>query len=77
MIVRGEVFAYLGTAEENVNWPPHLHFQLIYDLQGRSGDYPGVCFREELSFQKKNCPDPITYFGGFQGLLNPKKRLKV
>ncbi len=23
-------------------WPPHLHFQLIYDMEMKKGDYPGV-----------------------------------
>ena len=49
MIMRGEVFADLGTPLENVGWPPHLHFQIIYDLEGQEGDYPGVCFKKDLA----------------------------
>lgn len=70
MISRGEVFAYLGTPEENVDWPPHLHFQLIYDLDGKQGDYPGVCFESEKKKQLKNCPNPIELFGGFNGVID-------
>jgi len=70
MIMRGEVFATLGTPLENVGWPPHLHFQLIYELEGHEGDYPGVCFKEDLAKYKKNCPDPIKFFGGFRDLIN-------
>jgi murein DD-endopeptidase MepM/ murein hydrolase activator NlpD len=69
MIIRGEVFAYLGSPEENVDWPPHLHFQLIYDLEGKKGDYPGVCFESEKKKLHKNCPDPIEFFGGFNDVI--------
>jgi len=70
MILRGEVFAYLGSPDENVDWPPHLHFQLIYDLEGKEGDYPGVCFESEKKKFLKNCPDPVDLFGGFNGIIN-------
>lgn len=70
MILRGEIFAHLGSPEENVDWPPHLHFQLIRDLEGKEGDYPGVCFENEREKYLKNCPDPIVFFGGFSTLLN-------
>ena len=55
---KGEVLATLGTPEVNVNYAPHLHFQLVLDLQGQRGDYPGVCRASELAFYKANCPDP-------------------
>ncbi|MEP2237204.1 MAG: peptidoglycan DD-metalloendopeptidase family protein [Maribacter sp.] len=54
----GEVFATLGTPDINVNYAPHLHFQIIKDLEGNEGDYPGVCSEVRLSFYKENCPDP-------------------
>ena len=57
-IALGAVFANLGTPEENVNYAPHLHFQIIKDLQGFSGDYPGVCSEKERAAYLKNCPDP-------------------
>lgn len=53
-----EVIGYLGTAEVNGDYPPHLHFQIINDLHGNFGDYPGVCSANELDFYKENCPDP-------------------
>jgi len=55
---RGEPLATLGTSDINVNYAPHLHFQLIWDLQGYQGDYPGVCALEDLDFYRKNCPNP-------------------
>nr|WP_299069705.1 peptidoglycan DD-metalloendopeptidase family protein [uncultured Allomuricauda sp.] len=54
----GQVLATLGTPDINVNYAPHLHFQIISDLEGSNGDYPGVCSREDLVFYQKNCPNP-------------------
>ncbi len=62
-IKRGNVLASLGTPDINVNYAPHLHFQLIIDLQGHYGDYPGVCSQEHLKFYQKNCPDPNHLLG--------------
>ena len=55
---RGETIARLGTPDENVGYAPHLHFQLIRDLECKSGDYPGVCAKKDLDFYRANCPDP-------------------
>ncbi len=38
----GQAFAEIGTQEENGGWAPHLHFQIIADLLGREGEFPGV-----------------------------------
>lgn len=54
----GQVFAHFGPPEENGHWPPHLHFQLITDLEGNQGDYPGVCAASKKDFYGSNCPDP-------------------
>lgn len=48
----------MGAPEINVNYAPHLHFQIIKDMQREIGDYPGVCAKKDLSFYSKNCPDP-------------------
>lgn len=54
----GQQFAFFGIPGENGNWPPHLHFQLMFDMQGKKGDYPGVCqFSRKADFLA-NCPDP-------------------
>lgn len=57
-IRRGEVIAEFGMRFENGNWPPHLHFQIIADLQSWKGDYPGVCKYSERQQWLDNCPDP-------------------
>lgn len=55
---KGERIATLGDASVNGDYPPHLHFQIIKDLQGYQGDYPGVCNEKDLDFYRINCPNP-------------------
>ncbi len=54
----GEAFCQIGVMPENGNWPPHLHFQVILDLLGWSGDFPGVVFPRWREVWKSICPDP-------------------
>jgi peptidoglycan LD-endopeptidase LytH len=55
---KGDVIGELGIPYENGGWPPHLHFQIIQDLNGWKGDYPGVCKYSEKENWLANCPDP-------------------
>ena len=57
-IAQGEKIAEVGARPLNGNWPPHLHFQFIRDMQGKQGDYPGVARPAEIEFYQQNCPDP-------------------
>jgi murein DD-endopeptidase MepM/ murein hydrolase activator NlpD len=57
-IIAGEQIATLGAPEVNGDYAPHLHFQIIVDMQSYSGDYPGVGSQSQLGFYKTNCPDP-------------------
>jgi peptidoglycan LD-endopeptidase LytH len=59
-MVRGEEIAHFGEPHENGHWPPHLHFQLIWDMGLYSGDYPGVCRFSERDQWLANSPDPDT-----------------
>lgn len=61
IINQSEQIGQLGTWNENGNWPAHLHFQLILDLQGNLGDYPGVCSKTDLPFYQENCPNPMSF----------------
>ena len=54
---RGEVIGHFGETAENGDWPPHLHFQIIEDLEYKEGDYPGVCSKKERERYLQNCPD--------------------
>ncbi|RZL69012.1 MAG: peptidase M23 [Pedobacter sp.] len=58
IIPAGKQFATFGVKEENGYWPPHLHFQLIFDMQSMEGDYPGVCQFSKRDIFLANCPDP-------------------
>lgn len=55
---KGQQIATLGDASVNGDYPPHLHFQIIEDLEDNFGDYPGVCNEKDLEFYLRNCPDP-------------------
>ncbi len=57
-VAAGELIAHFGEPAENGHWPPHLHFQLISDLEGKYGDYPGVCKLSEREYYLRNCPNP-------------------
>lgn len=57
-VTKGDEIAVLGDAKVNGDYAPHLHFQIIKDLEGKTGDYPGVCSIKDLKKFKENCPDP-------------------
>jgi peptidoglycan LD-endopeptidase LytH len=57
-IGRGELLAHFGEPKDNGNWAPHLHFQIISDMQLHKGDYPGVCNEKEKEKYLANCPNP-------------------
>ncbi len=54
----GEPIGNFGEPFENGNWPPHLHFQIIKDMEGNWGDYPGVCAYNKREKYLSNCPNP-------------------
>lgn len=62
-ISSGQKIAELGSSKVNGDYPPHLHFQLIKDMQDYKGDYPGVSNQLDLDFYKFNCPDPNLLIG--------------
>lgn len=55
---KGEKIATLGEASVNGDYAPHVHFQIIHNIQDYWGDYPGVCNTKDLNFYIENCPDP-------------------
>jgi 4-aminobutyrate aminotransferase-like enzyme/Ser/Thr protein kinase RdoA (MazF antagonist) len=59
----GDVLGHLGAPQVNGGWPPHLHFQVITDLLGRQGDFPGVAAPSERSIYLDLCPDPNLVLG--------------
>jgi murein DD-endopeptidase MepM/ murein hydrolase activator NlpD len=57
-VLKGNVIGFLGDASVNGAYAPHLHFQIIKDLEGNIGDYPGVSAEKNIEFYKNNCPNP-------------------
>lgn len=54
----GEQLAEIGPYPENGDWPPHLHFQLMTDMLGLKGDFPGVCSVADRAKFLAICPNP-------------------
>ncbi len=59
----GDLLCHIGPFPENGDWPPHLHFQLMFDMLGNVGDFPGVCSQREIEKYKAICPDPNLILG--------------
>ncbi len=70
VIKKGEKIGRIGSSEENGNWPPHLHFQIMLDMLGKQGDFPGVCSVSEIEVWKSISPDPWLLL---TGKLSPQK----
>ncbi len=62
-VTTGEEIARLGSNDVNGGWAPHLHFQVMLDMQGRKGDFPGVCRKSEQEMWLTLCPDPRLFLG--------------
>jgi len=57
-ISKSQCIGYLGDSSVNGDYAPHLHFQIIKNIENFEGDYPGVCSPNNLAFFSANCPDP-------------------
>ncbi len=62
-IAGGAKIGCIGAMEENGGWPPHLHLQLMVDLLGLDGDFPGVAAPRNRALWKALCPDPNLLLG--------------
>ena len=54
----GAAIGHIGARNENGNWPPHLHFQIILDMLGKEGDFPGVAQARQIDLWRSLSPDP-------------------
>ncbi|GAB3736198.1 peptidoglycan DD-metalloendopeptidase family protein [Spirosoma lituiforme] len=59
----GEQLGTIGPFPENGDWPPHLHFQLMTDMLGLTGDFPGVCSLSDRARFLAICPNPNDLLG--------------
>ena len=57
IIEEGEQIAEFGNFPINGNWPPHLHFQVMTDMLGKKGDFPGVCEPSKQGYYSEICLD--------------------
>jgi len=62
-IKRGDRIASIGAPPTNGGWPPHLHFQVICDMLGKHGDFPGVAPASQREVWLSICPDPNLILG--------------
>jgi len=63
LVTRGERIASIGAPPTNGGWPPHLHFQIICDMLGKQGDFPGVAPASQREVWLSICPDPNLILG--------------
>lgn len=63
VIRKGGLVGYVGKKSENGGWNPHLHFQIISDMENKQGDYPGVASKAEAYDMLHRCPDPQLILG--------------
>jgi 4-aminobutyrate aminotransferase-like enzyme/Ser/Thr protein kinase RdoA (MazF antagonist) len=61
---RGDILGWVGESCENGGWPPHVHVQVIADLLGYHGDFPGVAAPSQRAVWLSICPDPSPLLGG-------------
>lgn len=62
IIKKGEKIGVLGNTEENGNWVPHLHFQVMLSLLDYKNDFPGVAYYNQIVVWRSICPDPNSLF---------------
>ena len=82
-VAKGETIGRVGEPPENGDWPPHVHFQLVTDMLGRRGEFPGVAAASEREIWLSLCPDPSPILGrsvrrvgpGRESLRAERKRL--
>lgn len=57
-IKAGEMLCQFGDFPINGDWIPHLHFQIMFDMLGREGDFFGAAKPSEWDVWASICPDP-------------------
>jgi 4-aminobutyrate aminotransferase-like enzyme/Ser/Thr protein kinase RdoA (MazF antagonist)/murein DD-endopeptidase MepM/ murein hydrolase activator NlpD len=57
-VAAGQRIGSIGDPAVNGGWPPHLHFQIMTDRLGQSGEFPGVGQPSLWPIWSKICPDP-------------------
>ncbi|MFN8458044.1 MAG: aminotransferase class III-fold pyridoxal phosphate-dependent enzyme [Anaerolineae bacterium] len=72
-VKQGERLGKIGDSTVNGGWPPHLHFQIITDMLGRSGEFPGVARPSQREMWLSLSLDPNLILG-IPALMPPKTK---
>lgn len=59
----GDKIGEIGLYSENGGWPAHIHFQLIENMLGMKGAFPGVCTKSDRDYFLSICPNPNIILG--------------
>lgn len=57
-VAAGDLIGFIGDHAVNGGWSPHLHFQIITDRLGQSGEFPGVGQPSLWPLWSRIVPDP-------------------
>jgi 4-aminobutyrate aminotransferase-like enzyme/Ser/Thr protein kinase RdoA (MazF antagonist) len=60
---KGQPLARIGDTDVNGGWPPHLHFQIITDMLGEQGNFPGSARPSQRDIWLAISPDPNILLG--------------
>ena len=60
---KGHRIGRIGEPGSNGGWTPHLHFQIILDMLGEQGTFPGVARPSQRNIWLSLCPDPNLILG--------------
>jgi 4-aminobutyrate aminotransferase-like enzyme/Ser/Thr protein kinase RdoA (MazF antagonist) len=63
VVKQGQEIGLMGDIPVNGGWPPHVHFQIVGDLLGREGEFPGVAPSSQREVWLSLCPDPNLLLG--------------
>lgn len=59
---KADKIGVLGNPQENGEWSPHLHFQIMLTMLDFKNDFPGVSYPGQMQVWKSMCPDPNLLF---------------
>jgi Ser/Thr protein kinase RdoA (MazF antagonist)/murein DD-endopeptidase MepM/ murein hydrolase activator NlpD len=62
-VEKGRQIAAIGEPGSNGGWTPHVHFQIVLDLLGENGTFPGVARPGDRELWMSICPDPNLVLG--------------
>lgn len=57
-IAAGSIIGRMGRPDQNGNWPPHVHFQIVTDMLEEEGTFVGVGSHAHREVWLSLCPDP-------------------